>query len=101
MLTVPYSTQEYILVPLESWSGDVADPTTLSVSVAIIAPGTDPSSGQYVAASWVTEGGVRKARVLWQSAVPAAAPHTLYHAWMKVSAAPETPVMFAGPIRTY
>jgi hypothetical protein len=101
MLTIPYTTQEYILLPLTSWSGDVADPTTLSVSIAIITPGTDPTSGQYVAASWVTQSGVYKARVLWQTAVPNAAAHTVYDAWLKISSSPETPVMYAGPIRTY
>lgn len=89
------------MIPLTSWSGDVADPTTLPVKIAIVAPGTDPVSGDYVTAAWTTEGGVTYARVLWQTAVPAAAAHSFYDAWLKITSSPEVPVIYAGPIRTY
>lgn len=101
MLRIPYTSNDYVLLPLTEWSSEVADPTTLPVSIAIVAPGTDPAPGDYVSGSWTTEGGVHKARVLWQSAVPAAAAHTVYAAWLKITSSPETPVLYAGPIGTY
>lgn len=99
-LLIPYTTSEYIKVPLTSWSGTVADPTTLTVELAVIAPGAVPSSGDWKTAAWVTESGVIKAKALWPTLVPSAAPGTTYAAWMRITASPEQPVISSGPIKT-
>lgn len=99
-LVIPYTTNEYIKVPLTSWSGTVADPTTLAVELAVVAPGAVPQSGDWKSAAWVTEATVVKAKALWSTLVPSAAPSTTYGAWMRITASPEQPVMYAGAIRT-
>jgi len=99
-LVIPYTTVEYIKVPLTSWSGTVADPTTLTVELAVITPGAVPQPSDWKTASWVTEATVIKARALWSTLVPSAAPSTTYSAWMRVTASPEQPEMYSGPIKT-
>lgn len=99
-LVIPYTTQEYIKVPLTAWSGSVSDPTTLVVEMAVIAPGAVPQSGDWKTATWVTESGVVKARALWQTLVPSAAPSATYGVWLRITASPEQPVINAGAIRT-
>lgn len=100
MLEIPYTTNDYVVLPLTEWASDVEDPTSLPVEIAIIVPGDNPDNGDYVDAAWVTEDGVHKARVLWQTAVPAATARTVYDAWLRITSSPETPVLYAGPIRT-
>ena len=99
-LVIPYTTSEYIKVPLTAWSGTVADPTTLTVELAVITPGAVPQSGDWKTATWVTESSVIKARALWSTLVPSAAPSTTYGTWMRITASPEQPVIYSGPIKT-
>lgn len=99
MLLIPYTTADYIKIPLTRWSPDTVDPTVLPVELALT-QGDTPADLDFVTASWVTESGVIKARALWPDLVAEPAPSTVYTAWMRVTASPETPVMYAGTIRT-
>lgn len=105
MLQIPYTTSEYIKIPLLRWDPDTVDPTGLPVEIAITL-GTTPEDADFVAASWVTEQelsplrDVIKARALWPALVAEPAPSTVYTAWMRITASPETPVLYAGTIRT-
>lgn len=101
MERIAYTSNEYVLVPLKEWSGSVADPTTLPVKVAVIAPGADPAPADFVTAAWVTVDGLPHATVLWQTAVTSAQPHTVYAAWMQITSTPEVPVLYSGVIKTY
>ncbi len=100
MLKIAYTTQENIKVPLTSWAGTVADPTTLPVELAVITGSNDPAEADWVTAAWTTESGVFEAEALWQDLVPVAIPRTTYSMWMRVTAAPETPVLYCGTIQT-
>lgn len=105
MLLIPYTTADYIKIPLTRWSPDTVDPTVLPVELALTL-GDVPADLDFVTASWVTEQegnplrDVVKARALWPDLVAEPAPSTVYTAWMRVTASPETPVMYAGTIRT-
>lgn len=100
MLRIAHTTVEYIKIALTAWSGDVADPTTLPVEIAVTT-GEAPDEDAWVSAAWVTEDGVVKARVLWPTAMPDAAPHTSYMSWLRVTATPEAPELRCGAIQTY
>lgn len=100
MLTIPATTNEYIHVPVTAWSGDVADPTTLPVEIAVIRVGGEPGTTDYKPGTWVTVNGARKVRILWRDAVPTPQPGTVYTAWLRITANPETPVILSGAIRT-
>lgn len=100
MLKIPYTTRENIKVPLTSWAGTVADPTTLAVELAVITGSGDPVEGDWVTAAWVTEGGVVMAKALWQDLVAVPAARTDYAAWMRITASPETPVLYSGTVQT-
>lgn len=100
MLTIPTTTNEYIHVPVTAWSGDITDPTTLPVDVAVIPVGSEPTPADYKPAAWVTANGTRKIRILWRTAVPTPTPGTIYSTWVRITANPETPVLLAGTIKT-
>jgi hypothetical protein len=100
VLKIVHTTVEYLKIPLTAWSGDVSDPTTLPVEIAVTT-GAAPAEDDWVTAAWVTEDSVVKARVLWPTAMPAAAPHTTYMSWLRITATPEAPELRCGAIQTY
>lgn len=100
-LLIPYTTVDYILIPLIEWDASIADPTTLPVEMAIITSGGNPSNGDYHSAAWITVGTVVKARLLWTTAVPSPAQNADYAAWLRITASPQIPVIGPAPIRTY
>jgi hypothetical protein len=100
VFTIPYTSGGYVKAPLTKWESTVADPTTLPVEVAIITPGADPVNGDYIAATWVTENGTVKVRVLWKTAVPSAAPGRTYAMWLRLTVSGELVVIYSGPIKT-
>lgn len=100
MLVIPSSSRDYIHVPLTSWSGDVADPTTLPVSLAITTGSAEPGEAAWTAATWTTHNGTHHARALFADLVANPQPGTTYRLWMRLTAEPEVPVLYSGPFRT-
>lgn len=100
-LLIPWTTGDYIKIPVTKWDASIADPTSLTVEMAIVTSGGNPASGDYRTAAWVIENGVYKARLLWTTAVPSPAQNADYAAWLRITASPQIPVIGPAPIRTY
>lgn len=89
-LRMSRQSKEYIYVPVTSAS----DPTVLPVSIAVVAVGTEPQSGDWKTADW--EPGTTKARLLigpGSTFGQLAAGN--YLVWVKVDGPTEDPVMKA------
>lgn len=88
---------EYIRVKVSATeSGVVINPTTLAVSFAFPAPGTDPST--WYNGSWETTSTDYLARCLVGPGGTATLTDGIYDVYVKVASSPETPVKFVGTI---
>lgn len=89
-LRMSRQSKEYIYVPVTA----ATDPTSLPVSIAIVAVGVEPTAPDYKAADW--ESGTTNARLLIgpNSTFGALTPGN-YLVWVKVDGAVEDPVMKA------
>lgn len=93
---------EYVDFPVEAEN----DPTLFPVEVAIVATGSVPNEDEsdWRAADWQAEGptGVWRARLLvGSSGIDTDYPAGLYDAFVRITAAPEVPVLEAGGIELY
>lgn len=93
-LTLPSTSVEYVrcLVTAEVALG------TQTVSLAVVAPDTEPASGDWKAGSW--DGDYAQLLVGPGQAVTLQ-PGTTYQVWVKISDPPLAVVRRAGPLATY
>jgi len=90
-LRIPQSSKQYVYAPVTAAS----DPSSLPVSIAIVAVGVEPQAADFKTADW--EPGTAKARILVGPGSPVIgelAPGN-YTVWVKVDGAVEDPVMKA------
>lgn len=93
-LTIPSTSVEYVrcLVTADVTLG------TQTVSMAFMAPDTEPSSGDWKVAAW---SGSYVQALVGAGGVITLAAHTNYVVWVKISDPPVTVVRRAGPLATY
>lgn len=89
----------YVKVPIVvSAAGEAYDPTADDVSMAFLAEGTDPISGDWKTASWeiaTSPGGVTVylARIIVGPGGSLTLAKGKYRIWVKIVDSPETPVL--------
>jgi hypothetical protein len=84
-------TKEYIKVPVSATeNGAVIDPTTDTVEMAFVAPGTEPAAGDWKTAEWETAGSVFLAKCLVGDTVTLS--DGRYEVYVRVTDNPEIPV---------
>jgi hypothetical protein len=87
-LKIPSLSVEYVKVPVTG----PANLVTLTVQMAIVPDGQDPSGGDWQAAQWI---GTDAAVLIGPGQPLALSKGLTYGIWVKITAAPEIPVL--GP----
>lgn len=101
MASISSLSTEYIKCQVEfTVAGVVTDPSTDTVQMAFVAPGTDPVSGDWTAASWESDittpsKPIRYVRCLMGPGAKVLAKGS-YTVWVKIADNPETPAKPAG-----
>lgn len=106
-LNLHTDTKEYVFFPVQATEadGDVLDISTDTVHVAFTAVGSEPASGDWIAAAWEAGGpvnGYYRAFLLVGGVGSSATKELadgLWSAWIRVTDNPERPVRRAGLIR--
>lgn len=104
MLTLSTLSLEYVRVLVSATSsGSAVNPTSDTVTMAFVAEGTAPVSGDFKAATWETDSTTTPAtyfaRCLIGPTGTLALTAGIYDAYVKVTDSPEVPVHKAGQIR--
>lgn len=100
------SSVQYVLVPVRfTASGVVTDPTSAVVTMAFIADGATPVSGDFKTASWETDPTTNPDTYYARCLVGTGGAITLavgvYRIWVKVTDSPEAPVLKAGLLEVF
>lgn len=92
-------SKQYVLCPVTATiNGAAADPTSDAVEVAIVASGTAPVDGDFVAASW--EPGTTSIRLLvGPDSAYGALDVGFYDVWSRTTDNPEIPVLPHGMLQ--
>lgn len=106
-LTLHTDTKEFVLFPVQATDadGDVIDLSTDTVHVAFTPVGSEPATGDWIAAAWEPGGpvsGFYRAYLLVGGVGSGADEELadgLWSAWIRVTDNPERPVRRAGLIR--
>lgn len=96
-LQISATSTQYIRVPVSEASG--VDPTSHAVTMAFPTTGDDPAT--FYTSSWVTLNGIYYARCLVGAGGAVTLAVGYYDVYVKVSDAPETPVLLAGTLEVF
>lgn len=100
MATLSVLATEYVKSRVTATVGCTAyNPTADVVEAAFPAPGVNPTT--WYAGSWETCGNVYYARVLVGPAGTVTLPVGTYTMWLRITDAPEIPVLEVGTLRIY
>lgn len=104
-LDISAQSTEWVRVAISAKeSGVRVDPTTSSAQIAFVARGDDdggPTTGDWLDAEWETAGTQYYARTLVGPSGNLTLNKGYYRIWVKLSIAPEAPVMAAGTLYVY
>lgn len=93
-MLLPLTSREYVLIPVSA-PASVPDITALDADIAIVPEGQgEPGEADWHAATWLNG---EAALLVGPDAQVYAAGE--YMAWVRITAAPEQPVMVAGRLR--
>jgi predicted glycosyltransferase len=85
-----------VLVAVTDEDGDTIVPTAFPVSIAFVADGVLPESGDWHSATWVTASGRYYARILVGPDGGVNLSESDYHVYVRVDAGVEFPYMLCG-----
>lgn len=87
---IPSTSVEYLHIPV---TGDYT--TSMPVFIAVVTADSEPVSADWKTAAW--DG--TDAKILIGAGTTLVLAEGLYGAWVKITATPEVPVIFAGAVR--
>ncbi|MEU8040884.1 hypothetical protein [Streptosporangium sp. NPDC049078] len=94
-ITIPAISKEYV----KAGVGGSADLPDFLVHMALLPAGQDPGPDDWLPAEWIVEDGATKAMILvGPSTQLPLTKGILYQVWVRITAAPEIPVLQPGTV---
>lgn len=102
MATLSVLATEYVKSRVIAYVGcNLYNPTSDVVEAAFVAPGVTPTGADWKVGSWETCGDAYYARLLVGPAGPNVYPVGSYVMWLRITDAPEVPVLKVGTLRIF